>query len=182
MRLFIGATFHHVRADAVGQISPYATASTGADLRRPITEAYAAMNLEPRSPKLPVAQSSIHVSEASVLGASVGNGLPPTMVDTNGGVGVSVSGTDFPGYTPGSGDGFITTQVNSGTSTFRRRQSEYAKRHPPDAVAGVGHTSRIMNFASPTPAVVRRGSQVGISFTTGQIIRLPKFVMTLFLV
>ncbi|TPP57346.1 Actin bundling/missing in metastasis [Fasciola gigantica] len=150
--------------DTVGQISPYATASTGADLRRPINEAYAAMSLEPRSPKLPTAQGSIHVSEASIAATSVSasSALPSAIMDANGGVGGNgVGATSYPGYAPSSSEGFITTQVNSGTSTFRRRQSEYAKRHPPDAatITGLGHMSRIMNFASATPAVVRRGSQ-----------------------
>ncbi|VDP86953.1 unnamed protein product [Echinostoma caproni] len=142
-----------------GQISPYATTSTGADLRRPITEAYAAMVLEPRSPKLPPIQGSVPV-ETSVAATLANSALLPPMVDTSGIGGSGGVGAGYPGYVPGHNEGFISTQVNSGTSTFRRRQSEYAKRHPPDANSGLGHTSRIMNFASATPAVVRRGSQV----------------------
>ncbi|CAL8090459.1 unnamed protein product [Calicophoron daubneyi] len=68
-----------------------------------------------------------------------------------------VTATVNPMYAPlpGANDGLISTCINSGTSTFRRRQSEYGKRAP-SLYSG---STRTLNYSSMTPALVRRGSQ-----------------------
>ncbi|KAF8564546.1 hypothetical protein P879_05375 [Paragonimus westermani] len=57
-----------------------------------------------------------------------------------------------------SADGFINTCVNSGTSTFRRRQSEYGRKGQHTTTDNLG-TSRPAEYTSMTPALVRRTRQ-----------------------
>ncbi|KAF5404940.1 hypothetical protein PHET_01674, partial [Paragonimus heterotremus] len=57
-----------------------------------------------------------------------------------------------------SADGFINTCVNSGTSTFRRRQSEYGRKSQHITNDNLV-TSRPVEYTSMTPALVRRTRQ-----------------------
>ncbi|CAH8614418.1 unnamed protein product [Schistosoma rodhaini] len=73
----------------------------------------------------------------------------------------------------GNAIGYISTIVNSGTSTFRRRQSEYFKKSldstissgnvcsspPPPAPPLSPSSVKNSNYASVTPGLIRRGSQ-----------------------
>ncbi|XP_018647013.1 histidine kinase DhkL-like, partial [Schistosoma mansoni] len=77
----------------------------------------------------------------------------------------------------GNAIGYINTIVNSGTSTFRRRQSEYFKKSldstissgnvcsspPPPAPPLSPSSVKNFNYASVTPGLIRRGSQVGLN-------------------
>ncbi|CAH8580714.1 unnamed protein product [Schistosoma intercalatum] len=75
--------------------------------------------------------------------------------------------------TNGDAIGYINTIVNSGTSTFRRRQSEYFKKSldstissgkicsspPPPGPPLSPSSVKNSNYASVTPGLIRRGSQ-----------------------
>ncbi|CAH8572269.1 unnamed protein product [Heterobilharzia americana] len=65
-----------------------------------------------------------------------------------------------------TGGGYISTCVNSGTSTFRRRQSEYFKKSLDGTNSGtcsspppLSPSSKNSNYASVTPGLMRRSSQ-----------------------
>ncbi|KAG5455064.1 Metastasis suppressor protein 1 [Clonorchis sinensis] len=76
-------------------------------------------------------------------------------------------------------DGFISTPIISGTSTFKRRQSEYGRRNPVAPLSNglpinatngcIGNPSgyRPLAYNSVTPGLVRRGSQVCVDGSDG---------------
>ncbi|KER26791.1 hypothetical protein T265_13925, partial [Opisthorchis viverrini] len=76
-------------------------------------------------------------------------------------------------------DGFISTPIISGTSTFKRRQSEYGRRNPAAPLSNglpvtatngcTGNPSgyRPLAYNSVTPGLVRRGSQLCVDGSDG---------------
>ncbi|KAF6775642.1 hypothetical protein AHF37_05209 [Paragonimus kellicotti] len=72
-----------------------------------------------------------------------------------------------------SPDGFINTCVNSGTSTFRRRQSEYGRKGQHITNDNLV-TSRPVEYTSMTPALARRAVKLFHEFAATGIIHQHK--------
>ncbi|VDQ06795.1 unnamed protein product, partial [Trichobilharzia regenti] len=110
--------------------------------------------------QLPMTPSTPFISGSLVSGVGVGvGGSTCDLLQSNVAVGGSTNDNEY-----------ITTCVNSGTSTFRRRQSEYFKKSLDGTNPGICPSSpplnsslRNSNYASiVTPGLIRRGSQVSV--------------------
>ncbi|CAH8295201.1 unnamed protein product, partial [Schistosoma turkestanicum] len=132
-----------------------------------------------------IIQSSMYPSTTSVTAiATNGNTHNTNNTTTNNNMSSLSDATQSSTFDNNNTDiGYINTIVNSGTSTFRRRQSEYFKKSldstlsngsvcssPPPPIAplpiapsslspssSIGKNSN--NYASVTPGLIRRGSQ-----------------------